>query len=299
MLNNWKECNKMTTKTKTTKTERDAIKANKAAIDKRQKKPTAAQKKAAAELHKLAGPVLTLLKSAVLATRHVSEEQQKLGEERKGAYALYVQAAREAGKAEVLEAASVDLFRMIRETGQIDGQSLNCKRNKDGSQYIVPSAISAAKSVLTAALTGGVELEEEGEPRSFRAIRTDVQEIARKAREKDLKGIELVRVEARMRLAELADLIANEENEADLADLVQRVNVAMKDYGFVSPEDRQEAEEGEGDADMAELMDAAAIGAAAAVKAVQESHKTTSTVTAKPDKVVRRHRAHGPRTASM
>lgn len=232
--------------------------------------------------NKLAGTVLETLKLAALATVAAAAGATAINEQRKGAYSLYVQAAHEAGSVSVLELASLALLKMIREKGAVGGQPLGCKQNKDGVTFIIPSAISSAKSVLTAALSHKVPVVEGENLRSFGDIRKDVQEINRKEREAKLSGVELVRVMGRKLAAELADLVEHEENAQDLEDLCARVNASMRDYGFVSEHDKVQ----DGAEELAEQGDdaAAAVIAAAPATPAKPARKAQG----------RNHRAHGP-----
>lgn len=171
--------------------------------------------------------VRSILAQAAIASGESSRLAMRTNDKRAGAYTLYVQAACEAGSAEVLNEASDSLFAEIRQTGKVcdsegRGHSVNAKRNKDGSGFLIPSAISSAKSVLTDALVLGIPVADGNEPRTFTEIRKDVQSAKEEARRATLTGDEAIRADLSDMLAELASRVS-EASGSELADLYRAV----------------------------------------------------------------------------
>lgn len=217
-----------------------------------------------------------LLEEAVIASVDVRAEADALKGKREGAYTLYVKAAIAAGSVEALGIASDKLFAAIRKDGKVRGRDIGAKLNREGTAYAIPSSVSSAKSYLMDALAHKVPLTDaEGAPRAYTAIRNDVMLIKREEREAtksstdkvqeavkriadvlkpiaasvaklDCSGLTLHRRNLLIRLSELADLIGKEENEKDAGDLHDRINDALTNYGYISPEDEM-AEQGTGD----------------------------------------------------
>lgn len=188
--------------------------------------------------------VTDLLTRAMLAAKHVAEAQKDLGEQREGAYSLYVKAAIAAKSDVVLSDVSDTLFEQIRKTGTLNGTSLGCAANKDGG-FKIPMSFSAAKSIMVKALSCNIPLvDDKKKQRSYTAIRKDVfaanaaqAEAEAEEAAKALTGVEGLRANAGKKvLIELADLIQKEENEKDLQDLLNRVSDAMRDYGYIEEE---------------------------------------------------------------
>lgn len=256
-----------------------------------------------------------LLEEAVIASVDVRVETDALKGKREGAYSLYVKAAIAAGSVEALGIASDKLFAAIRKDGKVRGKDIGAKLNKEKTAYVVPSAISAAKSYLSDALKSKVPLtDDEGAPRAYTAIRNDVMHIKREEKESaksstdkvkeavkkiaadlqpvavamsklDCSGLTLHRRDLLIRLSELADLISKEENEKDAGDLHDRINDALTNYGYVSPEDEM-AEQGAED-------DAAALAAAASSDDDAEEEEEEA-----PAPPVRQRRRPAPRRAA-
>ena len=162
-----------------------------------------------------------LLVQACLSSVKASAAVQAAQEKAKGAYTLYVLAAIEAKTPETLAAASDDLFTEIRTTGKVRddkgrAQSIGAKPNKDATGYLVPSAISSAKSYMLEAMTRGIALVEDGKARPFSAIRGDVQTAKQAEREATATGDEKVRIHALKMLSVLTDQVSERKGE-DLA----------------------------------------------------------------------------------
>lgn len=176
--------------------------------------------------------VRSLLASAALSQVKASAAVQAAQEKAKGAYALFVEAAIEAKTPDTLAEAADDLFTEIRSTGKVKGEngkavSIGAKANKDGTGYLVPSAISAAKSYMLDAMTRSIPLVEDGKPRAFSAIRTDVQTAKQAEREATATGDEALRIRAGKLLAILVDQLADRKGEA-LARTCKAIEAAFK-----------------------------------------------------------------------
>jgi hypothetical protein len=168
---------------------------------------------------KLNVTVRNLLASAALATVKASAAVQEAQERAKGAYALFVDGAIAAGDPAVLEAAADDLFTEIRTTGKVKdargrSHSIGAKPNKDGTGFLVPSSVSAAKSYMLDAMTRSIPLTEDGKARTFGAIRKDVQTAKQSEREATATGDEALRLRAAKLLAILSDQVAERKGEA-------------------------------------------------------------------------------------
>lgn len=255
-----------------------------------------------------------LLEDAVIASVDVRAETDALRGKREGAYSLYVKAAIAAGSVEALGMASDRLFAAIRKDGKVKGRDIGAKLNREGTAYVIPSAVSSAKSYLMDALAHKVPLTDaEGAPRAYTAIRGDVMLIKREEKEAaksstdkvqeaakraadvlksiaatvaklDCSGLTLRRRDLIIRLSELADLIGKEENEQDAGDLHDRINDALTNYGYVSPQDEMAEQEAKDDADV--LAEAAGIDDDA-----EEEEEA-------PAPVVRQRRRPAPRRAA-
>lgn len=232
----------MNAKTESKKVVRKGQIANGKTAKKEAEKPV----KVPAAVAKAATAILVTLKEAALATIEVRAEMEAMKGKREGAYALYVRAGVAAKTPAVLEAASQQLFAMIRDTGAIDGQSLGCKASKDGASWQIPSSISAAKSYVLQAMTANVPLiDEEGAERSFRAIRQDVMEIAHAKRMAEASDLDKMRAAIHAQLEMTAEAADDKDaNIKDLADLLSRLQATYKDYGYTEegPQDKEEAD---------------------------------------------------------
>lgn len=196
------------------------------------------------------GVVVELLCRAASAVKVAQEAGKAVQDQKGGAYSLYVKAGIAAGNSETFTVASDTLFSEIRKTGQAGGKPCGAVKAKgEAGGFTVPMSISAAKSYIGTALASSIPLTEtkkgKKEPRSFTAIRNDVMALKKQEREKEEAekvakmedGTEKTRLTDGQRVvAELADLIAKEENALDLKDLIARVDAAMRDYGHESEE---------------------------------------------------------------
>lgn len=120
-------------------------------------------------------------------------QYQELRESRAGTYNTAVEAAVAAGgNAKAFEEVFEEVFEDIRQDRGGIAVELGCAiaaRKGDNGEpvYRIPSGMSAAKSILTRALERKVALQDDdGAPRAYNAIRSDVLELARReARRKD------------------------------------------------------------------------------------------------------------------
>lgn len=163
---------------------------------------------------------LNLLSAAAIASGNTAKLAAKVGETRIGAYTLYVQAAIVADGTDTLTRASDLLFEQIRTTGRVKDESgtarmIGAKPNKDGSGFIVPSAISAAKSYLIDAIVRDIPLIDGEDPRSFNAIRKDVMAAKEAEKRAALTGVDAMRAEVLDLVARLAET-AKDADEATL-----------------------------------------------------------------------------------
>jgi hypothetical protein len=177
--------------------------------------------------------IVAKLSEAAAATAKVSSEAAKVKEKAVGAYTLFVEAAKLSPDAETLEAAAEVLFGQIRASGTVTGPkgkavSLGCKPNKEGTGFIIPSAISSAKSVMVDALTRAVPLKDEEGDRAFSAIRKDVQAIKAKERRETATGDEAMRFECRDLLSALSDAVDGAKGD-DLAAILSALRELVGD----------------------------------------------------------------------
>jgi hypothetical protein len=168
----------------------------------------------------------SILARAAIACAATSKEAAKLNEKRAGAYVLFPMAGMAAKDATEFEAAAESLFAEIRSTGKVsDGgkaHSLNCKVNKDKSGYLVPSAISSAKSVVLSAMTNGIALSEKGEARTFGEIRKDVQAVNAKEKRETAVGDERAMIDGQDSIAALSEALEGAKG-AELARIVREL----------------------------------------------------------------------------
>lgn len=167
--------------------------------------------------------VRNMLADAAIGSGDASRMQQRVADKRGGAYTLYVQAAILAGSADVLTAASDALFDEIRKTGKVAGtdgkaHSVGAKPNKDGSGFVIPSGISAAKSYMLEALTRGFDLGNADEPRGFSEIRKEVMTAKENERRAAATGDDALRIKVTDALSALLER-AKDANGAELAAL--------------------------------------------------------------------------------
>lgn len=174
--------------------------------------------------------VRNLLRDSALESAKASTAIQRAGEKAKGAYTMAVEAAVLARNADVLESAYDSVFEEIRTTGKLvgaDGKAhgVNAKANKEGTGYLIPSAISSAKSYLLEAMSRAIPLTEDGEPRAFSAIRKDVMTAKEQERRQSATGDEALRIATLDMLAALTEAVRTSEG-AKLAALHERVSKA-------------------------------------------------------------------------
>lgn len=100
---------------------------------------------------------------------------EKANEQRAGAYTSAIVLAVEMGAD--FDGAMQALFKRIRTEGPL-AKSFTAKRNDKGDGWIIPSALSSAKSVLVGAMKVGVPLvDDEGSPRPFTVIRSEKRDV--------------------------------------------------------------------------------------------------------------------------
>lgn len=162
-----------------------------------------------------------LLVESAIASAMVTAEQMELDGKKVGAYSLAVQAAAECGDAVVLSGEYDKLFAEIRTSGSVvNGKkkvALGCKANKEGTGFLIPSAISSARSYMTDALTSKIPLvSAKGELRSFSEIRRDVQKVKADDKRATAKGDDLARIECADFLAVISEKVKTAKG-ADLA----------------------------------------------------------------------------------
>lgn len=164
--------------------------------------------------------VMSILSQAAIESGNATKQAAKLDGTRKGAYALYVQAAIVSDGTNMLKQASEALFQMIRTTGRVvdaEGKSRNigAKPNKDGTGFVVPSAISAAKSYLLDAMERDIPLQDpDGSERAFTAIRKDVMAAKEAERRAALTGDEALRASALDLLGSLVESVKDADGAA-------------------------------------------------------------------------------------
>lgn len=171
--------------------------------------------------------LMDLLIASAIAGVLVKDARQQLDSKREGAYTLSVRAAMEAGNAEALDTAYESLFESVRKTGAVTGPdgkpfSLGCKPNKDGTGFLIPSALSSARSVTVDALTRGIPVSEKGEPRSFGSIRKDVQTAAQKEARESATGDKAAHIQANDILSALKEKADGAKGE-ELARIVREL----------------------------------------------------------------------------
>lgn len=124
--------------------------------------------------------IRALLVKGAIACNKVAADAAKVNEKRTGAYSLFVLAGIAAGNAETLTTVADALFSEIRQSGKVaddKGKSVQVatKRNEKGDAWVIPNALSSAKSTILSAFELGVDLGSESEPNPFSAIRTAVK----------------------------------------------------------------------------------------------------------------------------
>ena len=194
--------------------------------------------------------VRSILAAAAIASGDASRQAQRVNDKRTSAYTLYILAGITAETVEVLDTASNELFEEIRTTGKVvgaDGKShgINAKPNKDGTGFLIPSAISAAKSYVADAMRMGVDLGTADEPLSFTEARKAVQIAKEAERRAKATGDEAIRIAVGDMLAKLSES-ASTAKGAKLGDLYRALSGLF------------ESEEGADEADDADTLAQAA-----------------------------------------
>lgn len=158
---------------------------------------------------------ITLVDSFETIFRNVAKAGRALNkatDAKAGAYTSTVALAAEHGWA-ATELALDTLFTRIKRDGKLAaalGAKAREKATKDGDKYKVPGSLSVVKSVLKAANEHNVDLlGEDGEPRSFGAIRKDVKAAQTAAAEAEKTPDELVRDQVAEYLASIQASAAN------------------------------------------------------------------------------------------
>ena len=185
------------------------------------KKKAVAKKKTPAKARRTA--TMTETRKALLAmvtgSLELAEIKDTLDAKKAGTYTNAVLAGIHAGDKDTL-AAELESFQSdIRTNKGKLAEKLKCvpaKRQpkEGGTVYNVPSAVMTAKSVLLSAYECGVDLGDVNEPRSFNAIRSEIQAIRAIEKRNALAGEDLLRAEIVEGLERIKDRSGNLEGEA-------------------------------------------------------------------------------------
>jgi hypothetical protein len=182
--------------------------------------------------------IRTLLAKGMAGVASANAAALLANEARGGAYSLFTAAAALSAKPEVFATVADELFAEIRVSSTVSDAAGNtykvqAKAGKDGKGFVVPPSFSSAKSVITDALTRKVTLVDNGELRSFTAIRKDVQALREADERAAAKGDDRIRLDCQDMIAELLER-AKDAKGADLANLyrgLRRVHTPPKAKG--------------------------------------------------------------------
>lgn len=171
------------------------------------------------------------MEAALAEGKLVQQAAEKVQNRREGVYATFTRIASETGR-DAFEGAVTDLEQRIVANVEGTAVRIGAKLNKKGDAFAIPENLRSAKSVLLGAFDHGIPMldDEADAPRSFSAIRKDVQ-AAKKAAE-DAKKSD-VQVDAETLIADLREMLdglAGREFDAAMLESLQQYHTDSKGW---------------------------------------------------------------------
>ena len=172
---------------------------------------------------------------------------EKANEKREGSYSTLTRLASEMNQADFTSAMG-SLFELIRANTDSAATKVGAKKGDKGG-WIIPNALSAAKSVLSDAFEYGVPMldEEDGEtPRAFSQIRQAVKDAKKSEQDAERTQAEIQRDLLVEHLRHLADEIAKDDPDSVMGDhygvLYEACNTWVIDMDSLSGEQEEQSE---------------------------------------------------------